>query len=285
MNEKHIAVRKLTLSLIAFALALLAIFGTIDHTGQDYTNASFKRALITFGIARGLNGVISVAQGTEIAIQPAGVGLNFTPGQILDPINDIVEQFSWVMLASSASLGIQKILLAISSTQVMTVALVMVLGLYLVFVWRPDWFAGGVQKTIVSAAIVIAFIRFSVPIVAIASEGMYSYFLQDQYVESSKELEKTQHSISEISSEDNDLYDATGEEGLLDMAKKFLDSASIKTTINRRIDRYKELAADATEHAINLIVVFLIETIVFPLMFLWLLYRGSKALWRRLVVL
>jgi hypothetical protein len=137
MNEKHIAARKLTLSLIAFVLALLAIFGTIDHTGQDYTNESFKRALITFGIARGLNGVISVAQGTEIAVQPAGVGLNFTPGQILDPINDLVEQFSWVMLASSASLGIQKVLLAISATQLMTASLVVMLGLYLVSVWRP----------------------------------------------------------------------------------------------------------------------------------------------------
>jgi hypothetical protein len=122
-------------------------------------------------------------------------------------------------------------------------------------------------------------------VVAIANEGMYSYFLQDQYIESSKELEKTQHSISEISSEDDKVYDATGEEGLLDMAKKLLNSASIKTTINNRIDRYKELAAQATEHAINLIVVFIIGTIVFPLLFLWLLYRGSKALWSQLVVL
>ncbi|MGD8570200.1 MAG: hypothetical protein PVJ39_19090 [Gammaproteobacteria bacterium] len=285
MNEKHIAAKKLTLSIVVFALALLAIFGTIDHTGQDYTNESFKRALITFGIARGLNGVISVAQGTEIAVQPAGVGMNFTPGQILDPINDLVEQFSWVMLASSASLGIQKVLLAISSTQVMTVALLVVFGLYLVFVWRPDWFAAGAKSFIVSTAIIILFVRFSVPLVAIGSESMYSYFLHDQYVESSKQLEKTQQRIGELSSDDNALYDATDKEGLLDMAKRLLDSASIKKTINNRIDRYKELAADATENAINLIVVFIIETIVFPLLFLGLLYRGSKALWSRLVVL
>ncbi len=32
-------------------------------------------------------------------------------GEVLDPINDLVEQFSLVMLASMTSLGIQKILL------------------------------------------------------------------------------------------------------------------------------------------------------------------------------
>ena len=56
----------------------------LDERGQEYADAALKRSLLTFGVARALNGVISVAQGTEIALQPAGVGLTFTPGQILD---------------------------------------------------------------------------------------------------------------------------------------------------------------------------------------------------------
>ncbi|MGD8886085.1 MAG: hypothetical protein PVF34_10705, partial [Gammaproteobacteria bacterium] len=148
MIENKLALKKLSFSLVAFILAMLAILGSLDATGKSYTEDSFKRALITFGIARGLNGVISVAQGTEIAVQPAGVGMNFTPGQILDPINDLVEQFSWIMLASSASLGIQKVLLAISSTTMMTILLIVVFSIYLVSVWRPDWFNPGMNKTV-----------------------------------------------------------------------------------------------------------------------------------------
>lgn len=34
-----------------------------------------KRALVTFALTRTLNGVISVAQGTQLAFQPAGVGV------------------------------------------------------------------------------------------------------------------------------------------------------------------------------------------------------------------
>ena len=42
---------------------------------------------------------------------PAGVGVTLSIGELLDPFNDMVERFSWVMLLTSVSLGIQKILL------------------------------------------------------------------------------------------------------------------------------------------------------------------------------
>ena len=69
-------------------LLVLTFSRSIDDLGQRYNDAAFKRAFITFAIARGLNGLISVAQGTEVALQPAGLGLVFAPGQIFDPIND-----------------------------------------------------------------------------------------------------------------------------------------------------------------------------------------------------
>ena len=55
----------------------------------------------------------SVIQDTEIAFSPAGVGVTLAVGEILDPINDLIERFSFVMLVSTASLGIQKILLEV----------------------------------------------------------------------------------------------------------------------------------------------------------------------------
>ncbi|WP_455208854.1 hypothetical protein [Kaarinaea lacus] len=282
MNDSRLPIRKLTISIVALVCAIVAILGVIDDKGATYTDESFKRALFTFGIARGLNGVISVAQGTEIAVHPAGFGVNFTPGQILDPINDLVEQFSWIMLASSASLGVQKILLTISSTTLVTLLLVGLLSIYLVSVWRTDWFAPGVKKSLVFFSVVFLFIRFSVPLAAIGSEGLYWYFLHDQYIESSAELEKTQANISQISSEQIASYD-TEKEDIIDRAKRFFESASQSISINDRLEKYKEVAAEATKHAINLIVVFVIQTIMFPLLFLWILFRSGRAIWVKLL--
>ena len=90
-------------SLLLVSLIGLSWTGLLDREANASTAATLKRALATYAVARGLNGVISVAQGTEIAIAPVGVGLTFTAGQILDPLNDLVERFSWLVRVSCGS--------------------------------------------------------------------------------------------------------------------------------------------------------------------------------------
>jgi len=94
---------RLALALLLVCAGLLANSGWLDKQGYDYTQAGLQRALITFGISRTLNGVISVAQGTEVAVEPVGIGMTFTPGQILDPVNDLVERFSTVVLVAGTA--------------------------------------------------------------------------------------------------------------------------------------------------------------------------------------
>jgi hypothetical protein len=53
----------------------------LDAFAEAKVDDGFKRALATFAAVRALNALISVAPGTELATQPAGVGLNFAPGQ------------------------------------------------------------------------------------------------------------------------------------------------------------------------------------------------------------
>jgi len=275
--------KKIILSVVALLFIFFALFHTLDHRGEDYTNQAMKRALITFGVARGLNAVISVAQGTEVAIHPAGFGVNFTPGQILDPINDLIEQFSWVMLVSSASLGIQKILLEMSSSIALTILLAIILGVYVLSLWEPTLFSAGLRRGLTTLGLLIMFLRFSVPMLAVTSELFYQYFLQDQYVQSNERLENTQQNISELSQKDTKEMAHEDNESLMNMAKHFFESASESLSINSRIEKYQKIAADATEQAINLIVIFVIQTILLPLLFLWGFYRGLRALWAGLI--
>lgn len=74
-----------------------------------------SKAMVAFGLAKGLNAVISLLQGTELSLTPVGIGINLSIGEVLDPFNDMVERFLWVMLLYSVSLGIQKIVLMISA--------------------------------------------------------------------------------------------------------------------------------------------------------------------------
>jgi len=274
--NQHIII-KIAISLTLVVLLSTAHMGFVDDVGHSYTESSFKRALITFGIARGLNGVISVAQGTEVALQPAGIGVNFAPGQILDPANDLIERFSNVMLICSASLGVQRLVLDIIAWPGFTA----LMAVFFVAVFCLMWFKYPVNKslrqTIYRFTVVIIILRFAVPGFAIVNEGLYHLFIAPQYEMSKQKLEETTQVISAIHDDTQQTTTVPNSDpSLLDGFKRFYDTTVSQIDISKRVEAYKAAAAELSEYTINLIVVFVLQTILFPLLFLWILVAGIK---------
>lgn len=271
---------KAFLSCLAVSLAFLAWQGRIDDLGRDYTQAGLTRALITFGVARGLNGVISVAQGTEVAIEPAGIGVVLAPGQILDPVNDLVERFSWVMLASATSLGVQQVLLKIMAWPGLTLVLAALVAVLLAVLWWPGSVATMLKRVVYRLALVLMILRFAIPLIAIGNEILYSVFLEPQYNTSRAQLEQTVEVIGDLNRQSAPAPAQGPASSWLDSAKRAYESAADAVNVERRIEAFKRAAADVSEHAINLIVVFVLQTILFPLLFLWLMAQAVKAVVR-----
>ncbi|MDH5785545.1 MAG: hypothetical protein OEZ16_08050 [Chromatiales bacterium] len=266
---------KIGLTLLAGALLLLAQQGIVDRFGMHYTESGFSRALITFAVARSLNGVISVAQGTEVAVQPAGIGINFTPGQILDPINDLIERFSWVMLASTTSLGLQRLLLQIFASPQFTLLLgvAMVGALLLMWQARLGWEALG--RLFFRSTLLLLVLRFAVPVMALGSELLFTTFLQPQYEASTQGIELTRDEIGRI----NQGSRAGGfgqAPSLLERAGDWFDSIDLEANLKR----YQQAATEVSEQLIQLIVIFVLQTILLPLLFLWGLGRLLRWLFR-----
>lgn len=261
-------------------LALLAWGGVVDDLGRDYTEAGLSRALLTFGVARGLNGVISVAQGTEVAFEPVGIGVVLAPGQILDPINDLVERFSWIMLASATSLGMQKMLLEIMAWPGLTLLLAVLLVAALILVWWPRPAAPGIARLVWRSTLALLILRFAIPSIAIGSELLYAAFLESQYSDSRAQLERTAGVIGDMNRQALPPADAETSSSWLDSARRAYASAADAINVERRIESFRQAAAEVSEHAINLIVVFVLQTIVFPLLFLWLVLHAVKAVVR-----
>ena len=272
---------KSALTLLLLLAAGLIATQALDQQGQRYTNESLKRALVTFGVARGLNGVISVAQGTEVALQPAGIGLTLTPGQILDPLNDLVERFSWVMLLSSASIGIQKTLLTISAWRGFSAITLGSIFAALCLLWLPRQALGKARNIALKLALLATVLRLSVPLIAITNEWIYQGFLAPQYQQATAQLQQTTDNIGRINRETLPSRERLEEEpSLWDSAKQLYDSATQSIDLEARLDRYQQAAADASEHLINLIVVFFLQTVIFPLAFLAGVYLLLKQLLR-----
>lgn len=267
---------RLVITATALLLLLLAVQGTLDTIGRDYTEAGFKRALISFGVARALNGVISVAQGTEVAVEPVGVGVTFTPGQVLDPVNDLVERFSWVMLASGTALGIQRVLLQITAWPWFTLLTGAAMLAALLLLWWTRPVPALLRRLVYASALMLVVLRFAVPLMAIANEGLYRYFLEPQYRESQAHLERAVQDVQRLNREHRPPVSGQEERSLLDGARRMMESVADGVQLEARIDAFKRSVEQVSEHAIQLIVVFLLQTILFPLLFLWLLVKALQ---------
>jgi len=253
---------------------MIAWSGWLDEIGENYAQQGLKRALITYGVARGLNGVISVAQGTELAFEPAGVGLTFTPGQILDPINDLVERFSWVVLASGASLGVQNVLMQVTGWFWFTVIILLFLFISALLLWRHYLFSETARKIIIKITLVLMVIRFAIPVIAVLNEALYLNFLEPQYIEAKNSLQQTTEEIENLNNQQQP--DLNKDATIIDKVKYAYHSASNALDIKSHLDSLKSIVAEVSESALNMIVVFVIQTLVFPLLFIWLALQLIK---------
>jgi hypothetical protein len=212
--------------------------------------------------------VISVAQGTEVAVQPAGVGINFAPGQILDPVNDMVERFSWVMLASTTSLGLQKLLLQIFASPHFTLLLAVVMAAALALLWysRAGWEA--VSRFFYRAMLLLLVLRFAVPVVALGNELLFTTFLQQQYENSTQSIEHAREEIGRIN-HGSAVSPPPADHSLLGRAREWYQSTLESIDIGATLEQYQQAAASVSEHLIQLIVIFVLQTVLLPLLFLW----------------
>lgn len=254
--------------LLMLALVACAWLGPQDAPATRQVDAGLKRALVSFATARALNAAISVAQGTEISVQPAGVGATFAPGQLLDPVNDLVERFSELMLGASVLFGAQKVLIAIGSYW--PVSLVLTLA---VLAWGWQWMRRQpVAPWLSRLLVMLLMLRFAVPVVAIGSDLVWQKFLADDYRVSQQAIATAQ---VDAAKQESAVPSEPANQGLIDRLRGwFSHNADVKA----RFDDLRQAVENAIEHLIRLIVVFVLQTLVIPALMFWALYNWMRSL-------
>ena len=258
------------LALLLIAAAAAAAWGPqVDAFAESQVEAGLQRALVAFALARALNGVISVAQSTEVALQPAGIGVAVNPGELLDPVNDLVEQFSTVMLMAAGSLGLQRLLIGISAWMPLQVALVgaLLAWLALTFAALPRGL-----RLARNLALLLLLLRFAVPLSALASEAGYRVFLEPEYTESSQAIERAKDELLLQSKEV--APEPPADTSLAERAQAWLDEKAQTLDVRKQLEELEVTATEITGHVVNLIAVFVVQTVVLPLLFMWLGWRA-----------
>ena len=300
-------------------LILISWLPAIDNIADADIDAGFNRALASFAIAKGFNMVISFLQSTQFSAQPLGVGFAMTPGELLDPINDLVEQFSNFMLLATVAFGIQKILIAIGG-HVLVKTLLSALGFtaaWFMFKDRP------VPLWLKNALIMIILVRLAVPAATVMSNMAYEVFLEPQYEASTSVLKDSSLQLESLKSANQELVGTNSQEpvGTTDQdpvaatsqepiaatapqevappakkswwsrAKTLVSNVTppspsdfmqgVKEKFNGWSVRITQIGEDVTKNVVSQIVVFLLQTLIFPIGLIWAIYKIGISLMYR----
>ena len=251
------------------AVALLVIcawFTRLDAEATQLADDGLKRALISFATARTLNAVISVAQGTEVAVQPAGVGLTFTPGQVLDPLNDLVEQFSNLMLIASVSFGVQKVLISIGTYWLIPWTLTITAGLWAILYLRQQHSSPWLTR----ALMILLLVRFAIPVVTVSTDVLFQKFMATDYQSSQQAITSASGDLGKLSTP---IPQPQAKKGVLDRITGWW---SENIDVKLRYEQLKQTAEQAIEHIVRLMAIFLLQTLLLPVLLMWLLYGLAR---------
>ena len=260
---------KLLLVIFTLLSLCLALSFTIDDNAKKLVDESFKQSVIVFGSAKALNAVISLAQGTQINLPFVTVAV----GEILDPINDLVEQFSLVMLASMVSLGIQKILLNFVTTDIYNYLLFTSIIIFNFWLFKRFTNDEKIRNLFFKITFILLFLRFAIPMMAYVNEVSYNYFVKPQYniEELNKDILEVKDNVSKINQE---TITQKQDSSFFNKVMEKFDSSYYE----KKVNEYKDAVDNSSQYIIDLIIVFIFQTIFLPIIFLFLLYSFVKSI-------
>jgi hypothetical protein len=245
--------QRILLSLCIVLATALNWLPQLDARAQDYLSDTIESNAVVFGVVRTLNGVISLVQSTEVGIGVAGVGI----GEILDPINDLIERFSGLLLVTLTALGIQQVLLLFTVSLTLKIFFSGFALVTLIMLWQSSRYLSLVLRL----ALCFFIGRF-----LLSLEVGFVWLFDWLY------------------------FDATGQEALsvldatakvIDRLKETLTKIDLSDLIFGKVDTTisnEDVSARLSTSVVTLIVGMLFKSLLIPLGTLWAGFHASRAL-------
>ncbi|PYF79220.1 hypothetical protein DFP75_10950 [Marinomonas alcarazii] len=218
--------------LAVFVAIVFSWWGFLDTKAADYISSSLVQAFGAFGLAKLFNATVSVLQSIQISVFVSSV----TIGELLDPFNDMVEDFSSVMKVAVSSLIFQSILLKIIATVYFKVFVTLSGLLFGYLYWTKSRFTEVAYKVFVTAVGA----KFLLVLVVLLSALVDVSFLNE---------EKTQ-AIDKIQVHSNEMNEVTTGLGVAADLKQSLDKD--KQLLQIQLDEAQQALSKHDERLVDL---------------------------------
>lgn len=272
-----------TKSLIGILLSIVLFFSSgiqipvLDSTADTYFKDSITKAGISYGVCRVINATVSIIRESSLELEPAGIGLSLAIGQIVDPINDMVERLSNVLVMSITSLGVQELAYEISLTLVPLI-LAAILFMLSLLVWFKNERLLKLQRLLLSVLVIASIARFCLPLSSMANEFLQKSFFEDKIIEANAKLTNSTANLDTLKDVQLPRYD--GVIGTIENSASYLKEKSMhfKTAIKTTIENKGIIVENLLNLTFLYFGIFMIQVLILPLLIFWFLMKIVNAL-------
>lgn len=241
-----------------------------DRFAREQVTAGLQRSLTAFAAARALGAVVSVVQSVKV-----DVGISVAPGEALRPLAELTDRFAAVMLAASVAFGVQLLLLGVGGHAAVSAALTATVLAWAALRWRslatPDGPASargqGALRWLGPLFVGLLIARFAVPVSALANEAAYHAVMAGEYQSALASLDGSREAVAGAA--------PAAAEGFTDRLRQWADRVK---SAPAAIEAVLQSATDWARQIVKLMAVFVVQTAVLPLAFLWIFWRLARAL-------
>jgi hypothetical protein len=276
-------IKKMYWSLLGIMLATTLFFSAgfevplIDKKANTYFEESISKAGLAYATCRGINAAISIIQNSDLSLQPAGLGVSLALGQILDPMDDMTERLSDVLVTAIVSLGIQKLAYEIS-VNIAPPILSILLFILSLLIWFQNKKIESFQKTIIKIIFIVMIARFCLPISSVANDFLYKHYFEIQITEAKENLSPFNEDIDELQS--FALPEIEGFWGTIKNSGSFVKNKSLalQDAFMNMIYNAKDIIKNLVKLTTLYVGVFIIQVLILPLLVFWGLVRTTNSL-------
>ncbi|MBU1565090.1 MAG: hypothetical protein KJ630_05615 [Proteobacteria bacterium] len=277
--------QKAILSLFGILIATALFFSPVtkipllDTKTDTYFNDAITKAGLAYATCRAINASVSVVKDSTLQLEPAGVGVSLAVGQILDPIDDMTERLSSVLVTAITSLGVQKLSYEIGVTLAPQVFAVFLIILS-ILVWFNNDRIASLHKITTRILILIAVLRFCLPVSSIANDYIYKNYFSEQIIATNQELTVSSRIFDQFG--DIVVPEATGFWGTIENSTSFIKKVSVdfKNALKASVTDMKEIIENLLKLTFLYVGIFIIQVIILPLLIFWFFIKIANTLFQ-----
>ncbi len=271
-------IRKALLSLSGILLTAVLFVSpglrlpVLDDATDAYFRTAITKAGLSYATCRVINASVSVIKDSSLHLQPAGVGVSLAVGQVLDPIDDLTERVSDILVTAITSLGVQKLAYEIGVSLVPPLLAIFMLALSLL-VWLESRKIRLLQNALIRLALLFLIARFCLPLSALVNEFINENFFHDRITDARGKLSANSTQLDKLK---NFTLPDTGILGTGSFLRK--KTVELSEALTEIAENMGELIDNLLQLAFLYVGIFLIQVIILPLLAFYVLLKLSNAL-------